>query len=714
MRLNEIEISGFRAFANPIEIDLDADVIIVTGENGQGKTSLLDAIHWALIGDISRLGKEFDPVSVYSDTGEARVELSFETNTNNLVKVIRSEIKGESRVFISIDGNNYEGSKAKLKILETFWPSALSSSDETHSFEEAFTRSVYLQQDLVRQFVDADDRQDRFNAISELIGVGRITELQVLLEKTKKAWTTTTNEKRVELNKLKTELSEKRNEISSESDEQKVSYAGLEESWINWWSNIEEMEIEVQRPESITSPSAQSDLDIAVRKINSHSRSLARKRDNLSAIIEDYNKIQLIEEGDIDSLSHNIDKINKEIEETDKNIEVLEERLDEERKKLREEREEKEELRTLAEIALRHLDSKCPVCTQKFNDNVTRNHLEKLIKDKPSKDKTREIISKIEKLDQERSHLIEQKNDVEIEIKNIQRQQKERKERRESILHELSEHNIPLRDDQNISKLVQNVIENITKEISDIKSIQARGEKLASDLSLLAEIARSKELRKEVLNLREEIKSLEKEIVERDITGNIAANILDKLRNSASDIVHSQLESIKPLLQRIFSRIDPHPTFKHLSLSSSFSYGRGRVTTSISDLENDISTEEPGVLLSSSQINSIAVSIFLAFNLGMPEVPIKTTILDDPFQSLDDINLLGLIDLLRRAASKRQMLISTHNQRFATLLERKLRPLSKDQRTIVISLEGWDRSGPRVEITDMVYDDNPFKIYEFV
>jgi DNA repair exonuclease SbcCD ATPase subunit len=104
------------------------------------------------------------------------------------------------------------------------------------------------------------------------------------------------------------------------------------------------------------------------------------------------------------------------------------------------------------------------------------------------------------------------------------------------------------------------------------------------------------------------------------------------------------------------------------------------------------------------------VSVFLALNLGMPALPLRATILDDPLQSLDDLNLLGLIDLLRRIRERRQVMISTHDTRFAALLERKLRPVAEGQRTVVISMQGWSREGPTVEQREVERDRVPVRI----
>src|SRR5256885_1833599 len=74
MRLRSLELSGFRGFGDKQSFDLDADAIVVVGANGNGKTSLFDAVLWAVSGQIPRLGKD-DSLLVckFSETGQVRV-----------------------------------------------------------------------------------------------------------------------------------------------------------------------------------------------------------------------------------------------------------------------------------------------------------------------------------------------------------------------------------------------------------------------------------------------------------------------------------------------------------------------------------------------------------------------------------------------------------------------------------------------------------------
>jgi len=48
MRLKEIEICGFKSFADRTRIILDKDLTIVVGPNGSGKSNIADAVLWAI------------------------------------------------------------------------------------------------------------------------------------------------------------------------------------------------------------------------------------------------------------------------------------------------------------------------------------------------------------------------------------------------------------------------------------------------------------------------------------------------------------------------------------------------------------------------------------------------------------------------------------------------------------------------------------------
>ncbi|MCB0561095.1 MAG: chromosome segregation protein SMC [Lewinellaceae bacterium] len=91
MRLKQLEIKGFKSFANETVINFNEDVIGIVGPNGSGKSNIVDAIRWVL-GEQKSRELRLDQMSsvIFNGTkrrkagGVAQVCLTFE-NTKNLL-----------------------------------------------------------------------------------------------------------------------------------------------------------------------------------------------------------------------------------------------------------------------------------------------------------------------------------------------------------------------------------------------------------------------------------------------------------------------------------------------------------------------------------------------------------------------------------------------------------------------------------------------------
>ncbi len=149
---------------------------------------------------------------------------------------------------------------------------------------------------------------------------------------------------------------------------------------------------------------------------------------------------------------------------------------------------------------------------------------------------------------------------------------------------------------------------------------------------------------------------------------------------------------LEPLLNDIFRRLDPHPVFRTLGFDLTVSYRSGVADPFVRD-EHGV-TGDPLLVFSSSQANVAALTYFLAVSWAGGDQALPFLMLDDPLQSMDDVNALGFSDLCRHIRVRRQLIVSTHERRLAALLERKLRPPRADDTTRVIRFTGWDRSGP--------------------
>ncbi len=711
MKIKGIEVNGFRAFAQVERFDLDADVVIICGGNGQGKTSLLDGIMWAITGSIPRLGGDAERlVSMYSDSGEARVSLDLSTRSGEDFRVTRSYDGQRQHLRVELNGEVFRDTIASSRLMEKLWPVGFATSDAA-ALTGAFTRTVYLQQDLVRQFVESDNDQERFNTVSELIGAGRVTELQVQLERAKTAWTRATNVRSEEGDSARRRLVALERQLATLSrDVPGVAEQEVQAMWPAWWDLAKELGVTVRQVPPVDSVEAPPLVDTNVKQLEALRRSTNRRRDLAADLLSEIiAKTQLLLPDEA-PLRDALEKTQRDVQLAREALTAAEERAAKERHAKVQLRESREQLKALAQLALRHLGDRCPVCAQHYDKAETRRRLEELAGSSTEEDSaatSAEEVAYLASTLEERERAL---SSMEAQLWEVQQKTREWRTWTTERDRRLTELGIASDVGADVIQALQSLVNELEIVSNKLAAHQESGERLALMLAQTAERARRIELERDLITVRSEVRELDELNRSREETGDLAGQILDALREAASDMVTLRLERIEPLLQRIYARIDPHPSFRVVKFLARYWHGRGRLATAVIDPLVELSTELPFVVLSSSQMNALAVAVFLAFNLGFPTPLLRTVMLDDPLQSLDDVNLLGLVDLIRRTKEERQLLISTHDSRFARLLERKMRPVKEHQRTRVVEFDGWTRNGPVVSQRDVPIDASPLRI----
>jgi DNA repair exonuclease SbcCD ATPase subunit len=704
-RLEHLRLAGFRAFPREVDFDLAADAIVVTGRNGQGKTSLFDAILWALSGQIQRLGKGESVVSLYSESGEARVALTVQTSDNKRLDIVRTSTGGLS---VSDGGEPLRGREAENWLLRALWPEALSASKPWDALGSAFERSVYLQQDMVRDFIEAQGEQQRFIALSELLGAGRVVDLQLSLERSRKAWSQATNILKEEESAARTRLQslEARSPDTAQAEERPASLQlGV---WDRWWNQAEALASLVREVPAPTSPTAATVLDRALKQIDARQREAARRRDALLSLLPDV-RMPKPEPASLESLENQVRQARQDLAEASGHLETAQNWAAEERRRQVHERDRRQQLATMAELALGFLEGRCPVCDQTHDHEVTREHLMQLI----NKSDRQKVSSPGEDVDT-LAEIVRAREQAVSELEASERALRRETEAWRLALAEAGTASTRLGVDplpaDTWSDRILAESRQAEQLVQQLELLRTQGEDLALTIARLGDVTRQAELRTAVEDSRVEVARLQREIEQRQATWTLMSSMVAALRESLSDVIVQQLSDLQPLLQRIYSSADPHPTLTIVQLLTSMKGGRGSIATSVADRLVEVSTRTPTAVLSSSQTNVLAVAIFLAVNLGLSRLPLGSTMLDDPLQSLDDVNLLGLVDLLRRTRDRRQLVISTHEDRFGTLLERKLRPVTPEQVTRVIQLSGWGRDGPNVEQWSVEREAQPVRL----
>ena len=95
----------------------------------------------------------------------------------------------------------------------------------------------------------------------------------------------------------------------------------------------------------------------------------------------------------------------------------------------------------------------------------------------------------------------------------------------------------------------------------------------------------------------------------------------------------------------------------------------------------------PGAMLSTANLNTAALTLFIALHLSVPKT-LPWLILDDPIQSMDDMHITHFASLLRTLSKEhgRQIMISVHDRQLFEYLRLELSPAFADDSLLMLEL----------------------------
>ena len=166
MRPTKLSIQGMTAYRQNVEVDFsELDLFAITGETGAGKSSLVDAISFALFGQAPRVGGK---VRELISQGEDRLKVSLEFRSNgDKFRVHRSTArKGQAAVQLERADAAAEDGWERLADRATEATSRIEAILQMDY--EAFVRSVLLPQGQFQEFL-AGDRDQRRKVLDRLL-----------------------------------------------------------------------------------------------------------------------------------------------------------------------------------------------------------------------------------------------------------------------------------------------------------------------------------------------------------------------------------------------------------------------------------------------------------------------------------------------------------------------------------------------------------------
>ena len=170
MRPLRLELRGFTAFREPAVLDLDGRrLFAITGPTGAGKSSLLDAMTWALYGEVPRVGRATRQLITHGARSmAARLDFS---------------VRGE-RYRVSRQAPGSIGARLERQREDGGWEPLADRAREVTARVSAllgldyqtFTKTVLLPQGAFDTFLRGDEPQRR-EILSRLLGLDRYAEV---------------------------------------------------------------------------------------------------------------------------------------------------------------------------------------------------------------------------------------------------------------------------------------------------------------------------------------------------------------------------------------------------------------------------------------------------------------------------------------------------------------------------------------------------------
>jgi chromosome segregation protein len=141
-------------------------------------------------------------------------------------------------------------------------------------------------------------------------------------------------------------------------------------------------------------------------------------------------------------------------------------------------------------------------------------------------------------------------------------------------------------------------------------------------------------------------------------------NVAKVVRN---ELLSEQLDIVLPLLKELYLRLRPHVDWREIEIDVA-----GQVRASLNLLVGN--GKNPQFLFSSGQRRAAGLAFLLALFLARQWCGLKTLLLDDPVQHVDDYRALNLVEVLSSIRkSGRQVIIAVEDVALADVLCRRLR-----------------------------------------
>lgn len=685
--IRRVVVEAFRGFRDRQEFDIGASAVVLAGPNGTGKTSFFDALQWCLLGTIERLEglrarRNVEHIVNQYRLGErAAVTLEMAVGGRSFTIRRTGDHSGSTLEFGEPGAETLFGSEAQDALEKALVPG------DGLTLEMALTTSGLMQQDVMRAVLQAKPA-DRYRHISTVLGLGALEDFEDAARELAREAKAQADSARNERDAVAASLAQARDRLAAaEQRLQALPRAEVLREGVDALLAQAPDEVVVGTPVPLTSSDSIRALAVAVgdviQRLGSLSSVWASAQSTVASLAPEPSS------DTAEAATETLHASKAAVDEARAAVGVAESRLDAARSA-------SDDLAKLAALAIPMLTAQCPVCGQAIDPA----HVERELRARGSETET--VLSLQRAVEESRAQLAAaqrravaaQEASAAIETlltrwRAYRAELARVTEAARSLLVETGPVTIRVHDANALAPGIPRIVD-------FLQSLRRRLLELLDGLEQSVDRGPLDRTASEITSFSEALAGRSQRLEEASQRAQLLKVLADASVAARVEVTERRFKAVQPLVADIFSRLDPHPAFKTIEFELDTYYRKGTTSPLVRDLVEGV-TADPLMVFSTSQANIAALSYFLAMGWSAGDRTLPFILLDDPVQSMDDVNVLGFADLCRHLRTSRQLIISTHERRFARLLERKLAPRSGTDTTRVLEFVGWDRSGPAVE-----------------
>jgi len=663
--IRSIELVDFLAHSNT-KLEFDNDATVFVGDNGAGKSSVIDAITFSLFGEHTRKNNK-GLIRRGANQGFAKIEFSANGKNYQAIRKIDSKGTLTAQFAEDVDGKLIPIAEGERK---QFGESMTKHVEETlgMDFEKLKIASI-VQQGELNSIIKAKPKEFK-ELLNTIIGIDKLDTALASMRTVQREFRSTIQKKFGY-----DDIQVVENKITEYQNESKNAHPRLEQLDVEKKEQellISKLEKQIQSDS--TKESQLKDLESRKKEWQEYAKDVIKSIQN-----EVTEKEEIVNEcKPCFAISKNKNEIESEINKNEEELSVIESELsDLEKKQVR--LEEHEEL--AEKLVLK--DGKCPVC------DSTVDHLKPLFQKKHIEDEIKEIEKKIEKLEDEKNELeqnIDSLSDNLEESKKAETILSTYKIKNESQLDEIvAEIKMKVKQMQKIPLTVN------SGQLVEVANLDSHAKTIYENIVSLEKSTKGFDQQEFLKNIESKDSSMTRLTQINQEYGEISGNIkkakmeLEKLGSTLTELKHVEgyVTELEHIQDNVYNR--DGPVGKSLRswaleiISQKASEYLEKLNTKIQRISLSEKTRDVNISCYSRNtmldIESLSggeqVSIALALRLGMSHLlgasNLNFMILDEPTAHLDSerrkslVNVLSQLTSLKEDDSSMQFIIITHD-----------------------------------------------------